>query len=205
MGIPSLVRPVTEEAGSGSDRTGNTLDAAPPPPTPTATRRQDVANQHQQKHANLGFACFCPKESRARRPSFPCSKPPTATRRQDAATFRKASHRSGIPTPTRLTFTSAIQAAVLCPCAALPPSGLRLLSEHARGHGHPLARQTDSRGSRERKRPDRQHVGRRAPSASTNCHPATGCRQSAPAGGGPPRKGRHDVGTFREASRPSFP
>jgi len=38
---------------------------------PAATRRQDAANEHQQKHANLGFACFCPQESRARRPSFP--------------------------------------------------------------------------------------------------------------------------------------
>jgi len=41
------------------------------PPRPAATRRQDAANEHQQKRANLGFACFCPKESRARRPSFP--------------------------------------------------------------------------------------------------------------------------------------
>ncbi len=40
---------------------------------------------------------------------------------------------------------AAIQAAVNCPCAALPPSGLRLLSEHARGHGHPRAHQTDCR------------------------------------------------------------
>ena len=53
-----------------------------------------------------------------------------------------ASRRSGVPTPTRLTFTPAIQAVVHCPCAALPPSGLRLLSEHAHGHGHPRAHQT---------------------------------------------------------------
>jgi len=55
---------------------------------------------------------------------------------------KTASRRSGVPTPTRLTFTPAIQAVVHCPCAALPPSGLRLLSEHAHGRGHPRARQT---------------------------------------------------------------
>jgi len=38
---------------------------------PTASRRQDAANQHQRKRANLGFACFRPKESRAGSPSFP--------------------------------------------------------------------------------------------------------------------------------------
>jgi len=55
---------------------------------------------------------------------------------------KPASRRSGVPTPTRLTFTPAIQAVVHCPCAALPPSGLRLLSEPAHGHGHPRAHQT---------------------------------------------------------------
>ena len=33
--------------------------------------RQDVANEHQRKDENLGFACIRPKESRTRRPSFP--------------------------------------------------------------------------------------------------------------------------------------
>ena len=37
----------------------------------TATRRQDAANDHQRKRANLIFACFRPKESRAGGPSFP--------------------------------------------------------------------------------------------------------------------------------------
>ena len=55
---------------------------------------------------------------------------------------KPAGRRSGVPTPTRLTFTPAIQAVVHCLCAALSPSGLRLLSEHARGHGHPRAHQT---------------------------------------------------------------
>ena len=35
------------------------------------TRRQDAANKHQRKHANLGFAFFRPKERRAGCPCFP--------------------------------------------------------------------------------------------------------------------------------------
>ena len=31
----------------------------------TATRRHDAANEHQRERANLGFARFRPKESRA--------------------------------------------------------------------------------------------------------------------------------------------
>jgi hypothetical protein len=37
----------------------------------TASRRHDVANEHQQNVTNLGFVAFCPKESRAGCPSFP--------------------------------------------------------------------------------------------------------------------------------------
>ena len=37
----------------------------------TAIRRQDAANQHQRERANLGFARFRPKESRAGCPVFP--------------------------------------------------------------------------------------------------------------------------------------
>ncbi len=37
---------------------------------PTATRRQDVANELQQNVTNLGFVAFCPKESRARMPEL---------------------------------------------------------------------------------------------------------------------------------------
>jgi len=70
--------------------------------------------------------------------------PQRCSRKSTASPVSEAS-RSGVPLPTRLTFTAAIQAAVHCPCAALPPSGLRLLSEHARGHGHPRAHQTDCR------------------------------------------------------------
>ena len=36
-----------------------------------ANRRQEAANQNQREPANLGFAGFRPKESRARCPSFP--------------------------------------------------------------------------------------------------------------------------------------
>jgi len=42
------------------------------------------------------------------------------------------------------------------PVRCASPSRLRLLSEPARGHGYPLARQTVGKGSPERKRPDRQ-------------------------------------------------
>jgi hypothetical protein len=55
-GIPSLVnRAVSQEAGSGSDRTRSTLEAAPSP-NPTATRRQDAANEHQRAEARKGKA-----------------------------------------------------------------------------------------------------------------------------------------------------
>ena len=59
------------EAGDGSERTGWTFGAASASSCITATRRQDAANEHQQNVTNLGFVAFCPKESRARCPSFP--------------------------------------------------------------------------------------------------------------------------------------
>jgi hypothetical protein len=57
----------------GAEATGPAARVAwrPQLPSPTATRRQDAANDHQRKRANLGFACFRPKESRAGGPSFP--------------------------------------------------------------------------------------------------------------------------------------
>ncbi len=84
-GTPSLIKcGATQEAGSGSDQTGSTADAAsaataasrlPPAAssecTARPTRRQDAANELQQNVTNLGFVAFCPKESRARCPSFP--------------------------------------------------------------------------------------------------------------------------------------
>ena len=48
----------------GAEATGPAESWTPHPlqPTLTASRRQDVANEHQRKRANLGFACFRPKE-----------------------------------------------------------------------------------------------------------------------------------------------
>ncbi|NDH94934.1 MAG: hypothetical protein EBZ13_10490, partial [Planctomycetia bacterium] len=65
-----------QEVGSGSDRTAvrwapRVVPFAPPPAPPTATRRQDVANENQLEQANFSFAWFGPKESRAGGPSFP--------------------------------------------------------------------------------------------------------------------------------------
>jgi hypothetical protein len=143
--------------------------------------------------------CLCPLAGRSRRPSRPpltacplrfrppgyaCVQSPlaeTATpsltnRRQDAqaggAGREQEDSRSLVTGPTRWTFPSAIQASAHCLSAPLSPSGLRLRPEPARGNSHLLAHQ-----------------------------PAAGRRQSALAGEGPPRKGRHDAGTFREASR----
>ena len=45
--------------------------------TRTATRRQEVANEHQRDDENLGFSSFRPKESRTGCPSFPCSRSST--------------------------------------------------------------------------------------------------------------------------------
>jgi len=49
---------------------------------------------------------------------------------------------SGVPMPSRLTFTSAFQGLRSLPVCCGSPSGLRLLPEHARGHGQSLPHQT---------------------------------------------------------------
>jgi hypothetical protein len=70
-----------------------------------ATRRQDAANHHQRAEAHQGKADT-----------------------MSALSVKQASHRSELSLPFRLTLTAAIRAAVHCTCAALSPSGLRLLS-----------------------------------------------------------------------------
>jgi len=54
-GTPSLIDcGIQWEAGSGSDRTSNTMDTANN--IATATRRHDAANQHQRAEARKGKA-----------------------------------------------------------------------------------------------------------------------------------------------------
>jgi len=55
---------------------------------------------------------------------------------QEARAFREAS-RSGVPVPTRWTFTSAIQASVHCLSAALRPPGCACFQSSLVGTGTP--------------------------------------------------------------------
>jgi hypothetical protein len=87
MGTPSLVNGDASRQ-PGAEATGQAAHLAFVNVTPnaTASRRQDVANEHQRERANLGFARFRPKESRAGCPELsvkPASL--TASRRQEAA------------------------------------------------------------------------------------------------------------------------
>jgi len=75
---------VLQEAGNRSDRTGWTFGAASASSPITATRRQDVANVHQQNVTNLGFVAFCSRKAGHDARSFrEASSSPT--RRQEAA------------------------------------------------------------------------------------------------------------------------
>ena len=87
--------------------------------SPTANRRQDVANDHQLNDENLGFSSFSPRKGR-----------------QDVGTFREAS-RSWLPLPSRWTFTSAIQAAVHCTSAALRHPGFACFRSSLEDTGSP--------------------------------------------------------------------
>jgi len=40
------------------------------------SRRQEAANENQQKRANLGFACFCPRKAGQEARSFREASPP---------------------------------------------------------------------------------------------------------------------------------
>gem|GEM_PF-2859966 len=83
--------------------------------------KPEAANEYEQKRANLGFACLCPRKAG-----------------QEARSFREASRsRSGMPVPTRWTFTSAVLAAVHCPSAALRPPGFACFRSPLVGTGIP--------------------------------------------------------------------
>jgi len=83
-------KPGAEATGPGGRETPSQL--APPvrrlPPaasTFNATRRQDVANQHQRTDENLGFSSVRPRKVGHDARAFRKARKVTATRRQDAA------------------------------------------------------------------------------------------------------------------------